>query len=103
MGVIAEGILRGCQGLFTPVSLAYPLSVFNKKTLLSGVRTRGGGVAHQGHFQLVPAGMVVTLKGWREVVCQARIYMSNRIKGYEWTMFMHSAPSSIQSRLVCLF
>jgi len=26
-----EGILRGCQGLFTPVSLEYPLSVFNKK------------------------------------------------------------------------
>jgi len=34
MGVIAEGIPRGCQGLFTPVSLGYPLSVFNK-TLLS--------------------------------------------------------------------
>jgi len=31
MGVIAEGILRGCQELFTPVSLGYPLSVFNKK------------------------------------------------------------------------
>jgi len=31
MGVIAEGILRGCQGLFTPVSLGYPISVFNKK------------------------------------------------------------------------
>ena len=31
MGVIAEGIPRGCQGLFTPVSLRYPLSVFNKK------------------------------------------------------------------------
>jgi len=31
MGVIAEGILRVCQGLFTPVFLGYPLSVFNKK------------------------------------------------------------------------
>ena len=31
MGVIAKGILRGCQGLFTPVSLGYPLSVSNKK------------------------------------------------------------------------
>jgi len=31
MGVIAEGILRGCQGLFTPVSSGYPLFVFNKK------------------------------------------------------------------------
>jgi len=31
MGDIAKGILRGCQGLFTPVSLGYPLSVFNKK------------------------------------------------------------------------
>jgi len=30
MGVIAEGILRGCKGLFNPVSLGYPLSVFNK-------------------------------------------------------------------------
>jgi len=37
MGVIAKGILRGCQGLFTPVSLGYPLSVFNKK-LYSHVR-----------------------------------------------------------------
>ena len=34
MGVIAEGILRGCQGLFTPVSLGYPLSVFNKNSSL---------------------------------------------------------------------
>ena len=31
IGVIVEGILRGCQGLFTPVSLGYPISVFNKK------------------------------------------------------------------------
>ena len=35
MGVIAEGILRGCQGLFTPVSLGYPLSVFNKNFTLN--------------------------------------------------------------------
>ena len=34
MGVIAEGILTGCQGLFTPVSLGYPLSVFNKNSTL---------------------------------------------------------------------
>jgi len=34
MGVIADGILRGCQGLFTPVSLGYPLSVFNKNSTL---------------------------------------------------------------------
>jgi len=40
MGVIAEGILRGCQGLFTPVSLGYPLSVFNKNSTLKG---RGDG------------------------------------------------------------
>ena len=32
MGVIAEGIPRGCQGLFTPMSLGYPLSVFNKNS-----------------------------------------------------------------------
>ena len=36
MGVIAKGILRGCQGLFTPVSLRYPLSVFNKNSTLKG-------------------------------------------------------------------
>jgi len=34
MGVVAKGILRGCQGLFTPVSLGYPLSVFNKNSTL---------------------------------------------------------------------
>ena len=36
MGVIAEGILRGCQGVLTPVSLGYPLSVFNKNSTLKG-------------------------------------------------------------------
>jgi len=40
MGVIAEGILRGCQGLFTPVSLRYPLSVFNKISTLKRWRFR---------------------------------------------------------------
>jgi len=34
MGVIAKGIPRGYQGLFTPVSLGYPLSVFNKNSTL---------------------------------------------------------------------
>jgi len=34
MGVLAKGIPRGCQGLFTPVSLGYPLSVFNKNSTL---------------------------------------------------------------------
>ena len=34
--VIAKGIPRGCQGLFTPVSLGYPLSVFNKNSTLTG-------------------------------------------------------------------
>ena len=40
MGVIAEGIPRGCQGLFTPVSLGYPLSVFNSQIneILKNVR-----------------------------------------------------------------
>jgi len=37
MGVITEGIPRGCQGLFTPVSLGYPLSVFNKNSTLKGI------------------------------------------------------------------
>ena len=34
MCVIAKGFPRGCQGLFTPVSLGYPLSVFNKNSTL---------------------------------------------------------------------
>jgi len=42
MGVIAEGILRGCQGLFTPVSLGYPLSVFNKNSTLKKSALEGG-------------------------------------------------------------
>jgi len=32
MGAIAKGIPRGCHGSFTPVSLGYPLSVFNKNS-----------------------------------------------------------------------
>ena len=39
MGVIAEGIPRGCQGLFTAVSLGYPLSVFNKNSTLKAIRS----------------------------------------------------------------
>ena len=34
MGVIAEGIPRGCQGLFPRVFLGHPLSVFNKNSTL---------------------------------------------------------------------
>jgi len=34
MSVIAEGIPRGCQGIFTPVPLGYPLSVFNNNSTL---------------------------------------------------------------------
>jgi len=41
MGVISEGILRGYQGLFTPVSLGYPLSVFNKKLYSQTKETKG--------------------------------------------------------------
>jgi len=37
MGVKAKGIPRGCQGLFTPVSLGYPYQ-FSIKTLLSTLK-----------------------------------------------------------------
>ena len=40
MGVIAEGIPRGCQGLFTPGSLGYPLSVFNKNSTIKKEKKR---------------------------------------------------------------
>jgi len=46
MGVIAKGILRGRQGLFTPVSLGYPLSVFNKNSTLNPRRERQSGRGH---------------------------------------------------------
>ena len=39
MDVIAKGIPRGCQGLFTPVSLGYPLSVFNKNSTLKHIKS----------------------------------------------------------------
>jgi len=35
MGVIAKGIPRSCQGLFTSMSLGYPLSVFNKNSTIN--------------------------------------------------------------------
>jgi len=48
MGVIAKGIPRGCHGLFTPVSLRYPLSVFNKNSTLkesvSGLPSRSSPI-----------------------------------------------------------
>ena len=57
MGVIAEGILRGCQGLFNPVSLGYPLSVFNKK-LYSQTRRVGVEAKFPAVFiPLNPEGM----------------------------------------------
>jgi len=40
MGVIAKGIFRGYQGLFTPVSLRYPLSVFNKKLYSQALKSK---------------------------------------------------------------
>jgi len=43
MGVIAKGILRGYQGLFTPVPLGYPLLVFNKNSTLKQVTRPPGG------------------------------------------------------------
>jgi len=53
MGVIAKGILRGCQGLFTPVSLGYPLSVFNKNSTLkqNGPPVRESDIVKAESFQ----------------------------------------------------
>jgi len=47
MGVIAEGIPKGCQGLFTPVSVGYPLSVFHKNSTLKG-KTEVGAEVGEG-------------------------------------------------------
>jgi len=69
MGVIAEGILRGCQGLFTPVSLGYPLSVFNKNSTLKGEgnslrkqETRTETYANSTCFPMFPTHVSETLK-----------------------------------------
>jgi len=73
MGVIAKGIPRGCQSLFTPVSLGYPLSVFNKNSTLKGLGTskahgkRGkmeeaeGALALVETFVVMCAGLFVLL------------------------------------------
>ena len=51
MGVIAKGIPRSCQGLFTPVSLGYHYQ-FLIKTLLSKERTKNNKQTHkQTHRQ----------------------------------------------------
>jgi len=47
MGIIVEGIPRGCQGLFTPVSLGYPLSVFNKNSTLKRARYYALDAVHE--------------------------------------------------------
>jgi len=52
MGVIAKGIPKGCQGLFTPVALGYPLSVFNYNSMLK----QGGGWCRPQHARLKPRG-----------------------------------------------
>jgi len=46
MGVIAKGIPKGCQDLFTPVSLGYPLSVFKKLYSHAGSRTNFRSTFH---------------------------------------------------------
>jgi len=51
MGVIAKGILRGCQGVFTPVSLRYPLSVFNKNSTLNKARVYSPPCPWDTHYQ----------------------------------------------------
>jgi len=56
MGVIAEGILRGCQSLFTPVSLGYPISVFNKNSTLKARICDGDGAIVYGHPGLCASG-----------------------------------------------
>jgi len=51
MGVIAKGIPRGCQGLSTPVSLGYLLSVFNKNSTLKATHTRTSACKRVSDYQ----------------------------------------------------
>jgi len=61
MGDIAKGILRGCQGLFTPVSLGYPLSVFNKNSTLKADRSATWPASVQ-HSQIVTHCVCVNIQ-----------------------------------------
>ena len=65
MGVIAEGIPRGCQGLFTPVSLGYPLSVFNKNSTLKEFPKDVGG----GGYPLRCRSFACECDCVRQIVC----------------------------------
>jgi len=71
MGVIAKGIPRGYQGLFTPVSLGYPLSVFNKNSTLNdklAICTRSA------HVPLVKTRSVLDLKVLGEMLSTSRTF-----------------------------
>jgi len=54
MGVTAKGIPRGCQGLFTPVSLGYPLSVFNINFTLNTNNQQRSGASGLPYFCTPP-------------------------------------------------
>ena len=62
MGVIAKGNLRGCQGLFTPLSLGYQLWVFNKK-LYSQRKKEERKRWHSGRRKSCLSG------GWCSIFC----------------------------------
>ena len=70
MGVIAEGILRGCQGLFTPVSLGYPLSVFNKNSTLKQTNKRTN-ISPQGDARVMEIVLQVMMPGPSGVVSRS--------------------------------
>jgi len=68
MGVIAKGILRCCQGLFTPVSLGYPVSFFNKNSTLKQIVFL---------FASAPGGTFFCLEKARFGLSEGRIWVSS--------------------------
>jgi len=70
MGVIAKGILRGCQGLFTPVSSGYPLSVFNENSTLKeqNLKATNRTAIVLSHKRLLPISTTHTSLSWIETL-----------------------------------
>jgi len=71
MGVIAKEILRGCQDLFTPVSLGYPLSGFNKK-LYSQTQRKKGVIAKWPNTRIVKCEYDVSQKHMGSIIRSTR-------------------------------
>jgi len=82
MGVIAKGIPRGCQGLFNPVSLGYPLSVFNKNSTLERTNGMIRQLASQWNHQVLPSRPLSPPAGLRPPLRNAELALPSHSHPY---------------------